>query len=359
MKRSALVLALMMTLGTVQTALAQETIPAIEASKLDQAKRYAYDGVRPDARAAIEKKQVTTETNGSAKTAEKNTVNVAKTTRKPPEVKKPEIKSPSVAQTSVVNRNTRIVVTPGNNVVIPIAQNQPNRLMTPFKNPVLVTADLQGGRGDDCGEACARGRVVYVTTEQTKPVTVFISEEGREDVAISLTMVPERIAPRQVELLLPKEVMETLRVGAGSAVVGDNDEAKAWERSQPYVDMIRQSFRTIALGEVPQGYSLRRANGKDQLPFCQQTGLKFNFANGQVLEGHDMTVFVGTMKNIGKEPVEFNEMRCGYWNVAAVTSYPLKVLRPKQATEVYVAVKREKQRPAGTVRKPLIDREFQ
>ena len=119
---------------------------------------------------------------------------------------------------------------------------------------LLYSTDLQGGQGDNCGDACVRGSVLYVSTDQAKPVTAFITEKGREDIAISVTMIPERIAPRQVEFLLPKSVMEKLSISDVGAVEGSSTQARRWEQSQPYIDTIKESFKAIALGQVPQGY---------------------------------------------------------------------------------------------------------
>ena len=323
-----------------------EEIPVIPAQDMEDAKAKAR-AMRPDRRASTQPTQHNA--NSTVKSQQSQKQDRTQTTALPA----------NVAASSSINRDPNVMVQPGENVVISIARNQPNRLMTPFKHPVLVTSDLSGGKGGECGEVCARGSVIYVTTDQQKPVTVFISESGREDIAISLTMVPERIAPRQVQLQLPSDVMDTLRIGTDrTGIVGDAQDAKRWERSQPYVDMIRTSFRQVALGEVPQGFSLRRTKTNDKLPFCRQSGLTFDFKNGQVMEGHDMTIFVGTVQNKANDPIEINEMRCGNWNVAAVASYPLKVLRAGQKTEIYVAVKREIKPSSATVRKPLIQRQY-
>lgn len=262
------------------------------------------------------------------------------------------------AAKSVIVRSSRVNVLPGVNVVIPIARNQPNRLLTPFKHPQVLSTDLEGGQGDNCGEACVRGSVLYVSTDQAKPVTAFITEKGREDIAISVTMIPERIAPRQVEFLLPKSVLEKLNISDMGSVEGSGTQARAWEQSQPYIDTLKESFKTIALGQVPQGFSLRNARYSDKLPVCKQHGLKFDFRRGQVLEGHNLLIYVGILKNEAAAPVEFNETRCGAWNVAAVTSFPKKVLDSGEQTEVYVAVKRDVKPAAGTVRRPLIDRKY-
>src|SRR5690606_5166801 len=118
-----------------------------------------------------------------------------------------------------------------------------------------------------------------------------------------------------------------------------NPQAKAWEESQPYVETIRTLFRSLALEQIPQGYTLNRVDNQLELPFCEQNGLAFQFRNGQILQGHHFNVFVGVARKVSSKPVEFMGAGCGAWNVAAVTSWPHTYLEPGQATEVYVAVR--------------------
>ena len=354
MKHTLIVTALAWALGASHAAFARTAshdMPAVPVSQLDSAKEAASLGLRPEARGNTQNAAIQSQRAQATQEAAGN--------KEPKAIRSPANAPAASPATSVINRSSVVQALPGENVVIPIAINQPNRLITPFKAPQILSTDLTGGRGNDCGEACVRGSVVYISTDQTKPVTAFITEKGREDIAISVTMMPEHRAPRQVKFLLPEAVMEQLRVGDSSTVrAGDNREAMQWERSQPYVEMIRSSFREVALGNVPQGFSMRKTKRNDPMPVCRQAGLAFQFVNGQVLEGHDMTIYVGTVENKANVPVEFIEMRCGAWDVAAVSSYPLKVLEPGEKTEVYVAVKRERERAQGTVRKPLIERKF-
>lgn len=255
-----------------------------------------------------------------------------------------------------LNQSKVIAMKPGENIFVPIAVNHPNRFLTPFKHPQVVSTTLTGGsKKDECGEICIRGNVVYISTEKTFPVTAFITERGREDIALSVTMLPRQVPPREVKLTLPEDVMESLRQGEGKRGI---KEAEVWETSQPYVDTLRSAFRDIAKGEVPQGYVLRKVKGSDPVPTCAHPGLSFDFVKGQILEGYNLNFYVGVIENIADSPVEFREQRCGGWRVAAVTSWPLKVLKPGQKTEVYVAVKREEKTPAESVRKPLIEREY-
>ena len=255
-----------------------------------------------------------------------------------------------------VNRSSTVLMRPGRNESIPIALGQPNRLVTPFKNPQVVSTVLTGGRGKDCGEVCIRDSVVYITTDRDYPVTAFITEKGREDLAMSLTMIPEAIPPREVTLILPETELKKIRSSSMTRVVGNAEEAEMWEKGQPYIDLIKKTFRKIALGDVPQGYSLRDTRSSEPLPVCRQNGLRFDFRKGQVLEGANMDFYVGTAKNISDAPIEFIEQRCGGWRIAAVSAYPIKLLEPGEQTEVYVAVKHKEDISVETTRRPLIQR---
>ncbi|WP_443743208.1 hypothetical protein [Sutterella sp.] len=268
--------------------------------------------------------------------------------------KKPE--SAPVGQVRI-NSNPVIAVKPGENVFIPISREHPNRILTPFKNPQIVSTSLFAGKKKgECGEACVRDGVIYITTDAASAVTAFITEKGHEDIAFSLTMVPQAIPPREVRFTLPADVVERLNLRSGDAV--GLKKAQAWETSQPYVETIRQALRGVALGNVPSGYNLRKLRVTDPRPTCSHPGLSFKWDEGQILEGYNLDIYVGVIENTADSPVEFREQNCGGWRTAAVTSWPLTVLEPGQKTEIYVVVKRQDETPNELVRKPLIPREY-
>ena len=257
-----------------------------------------------------------------------------------------------------VNRNGSVLVRPGQNQAIPIAIGQPNRLITPFANPQVISTVLSGGRGKDCGEVCIRDSVVYITTDRTYPVTAFITEKDREDLAISVTMIPEAVPPREVTLKLPQEVLEKSGSPLSSKTRLNITQAQAWETDQPYIASIKKTFRKMALGEVPSGYGLRAVKNGEATPICRQDGLKFSFHPGQILEGSNMDYYVGTVENVSDKSVEFLEQHCGGWRIAAVSSYPLKLLEPGQTSEVYIAVRHPEDVAEESVRTPLIERKL-
>ena len=243
--------------------------------------------------------------------------------------------------------NPQLVMEPGVNQIIPIAIGHPNRIVTPFGKPEVTSTSLQPGQSKgECGEICIKENVIYVATAKEYPVTMFITEKGSEARALSLTMVPQRIPPREVFLKLDNN----------SLIPGmfANNKAKSWEQSQPYIETLRTVFRKLALGEIPNGYSMNRTPNNVQLPKCAQTGISVNFANGQMMMGHHLTVFVGIARNVTSGPIEFKEQSCGSWSVAGVTSWPHKVLEPGQKTEVYVAIKQREKTKSATRRPSLL-----
>ncbi|MDV5598775.1 hypothetical protein QM084_26625 [Klebsiella pneumoniae] len=99
-----------------------------------------------------------------------------------------------------------------------------NRIVTPFSNPEIVSTSLTGATDNgQCGEVCIKENVVYVATDKQYPVTMFITEKGSEAQALSLTMVPRRIPPREVFLKLDG--------GVGITGAFANTKAETWNRA--------------------------------------------------------------------------------------------------------------------------------
>lgn len=226
-----------------------------------------------------------------------------------------------------VNAGTDIKVTPGVNQIITISTDQPNRIITPFQNPQILSSSLTGGANGQCGEVCVKGSVVYVSTKKEYPLGLFITEKGQDQTAISLTLVPRRIPPREVNLVLND---------SSAITVQGSPESKVWETSQPFVNGIKKNLMGIALGNIPSGYNLQKIPSNYALPVCSQAGLNFDFSKGQLLAGTNLNYVIGKITNVGETPIEFTESSCGGYDVAAVAAYPYNLLQPKQSTEVYV-----------------------
>ncbi|QSV17594.1 TraK domain-containing protein [Photobacterium ganghwense] len=254
--------------------------------------------------------------------------------------------SANIASSAVVSTDTSMTMQPGVNKLAAIALGHPNRIVTPFSTPEVTSTTLVAGENGECGELCIKDNVIYVATDKEHPVTMFITEKGSEANALSLTLVPRRIPPKEIKLTLSGSY-------AGSFTV-PSKKAQMWEESQPYVDTIRDIMRAAALGDTPQGYTLGTPVPGMTLPRCLQPGLTVDFARGQVMTGHNFTLYVGLGTNITNKEIEFAEKTCGNWNVAAVSSFPNFVLQPGQQTEVFVLVKKASKSTQRSTRRPSL-----
>lgn len=236
-----------------------------------------------------------------------------------------------------INSDSTLVMDEGVNQIIPIAITHLNRIVTPFSEPNPKTTS---GATTQVVE-----NVVYIATDSEEPVTLFITEKGSEAQALSLTLVPQHIPPREVFLKMNNAL---------ALFDGRRAKAERWETSQPYIETIRSVLRSLALGDIPQGYTMAEYPKGKVVPRCSMNGLKFDFANGQYMAGHNISVSIGVVKNVSSHPIEIKEAVCGGWEVAAVAAWPYNQLEPGQSSEIYVAEKQQRGTSSGSKRPSLI-----
>ena len=230
---------------------------------------------------------------------------------------------------------SKLMMQPGVNEIVQVAQGHLNRIVTPFENPKVTSTSPATTE--------ARDNVIYIGTSSTSPVTIFITEKGSEDLALSLTLIPKQIPPREIFLSLGDQL--------NGAVV--TTRAKKWEESQPYIASLESLFKSLALSQLPKGYQFTK-DTSDILPNCRQAGLKFNFKDGQTVLGHHFIVHIGVAENKSTTPIEFIESTCGDWDIAAVSAFPRVALNPGERTEVYVIQKRNYKREIKVTRPSLL-----
>lgn len=95
-----------------------------------------------------------------------------------------------------------ITVQPGNNAIIPIAVGHLNRLVLPFQEPQIRTMNPATTQ--------LEGHVLYVAPSDENPVTLYVTPTGSEDFALSLTLAPKKIPPREIHLTLSVEAQKKL-----------------------------------------------------------------------------------------------------------------------------------------------------
>jgi len=257
--------------------------------------------------------------------------------------------NPPKKEGKVENKPVVIAMRSGVNEIVPVAINHLNRVVTPFPEPEITTMSE--------AQTQVRENVVYVGPQDEYPVTLFITNKGSQSQALSLTLVPQKIPPQELFLttgsgdavhatgFLGNTAGSTGQAsgeghsGAISGPIMTSKRAERWERQQPFVLTIRKLMRSIALGEIPPGYTMAATSTVPNapLPRCEQNGLRFDFKGGQSMFGGRLNVMIGKITNVSDREVEFKEQSCSSWQVAAVAAWPEIYLKPGQKTEVYVA----------------------
>jgi conjugal transfer pilus assembly protein TraK len=245
----------------------------------------------------------------------------------------------AAAPTAVVHAADarEISVRPGINTIIPVAIGHINRIKTPFSTAFIDTADGS--------EMQVRGSVIYIAPTQTRPVTMFVSEQGDESLAMSLTLVPENIPPVEVSLNFDPRL-----IGAGTPVPAPPSGPAIPAASglpamgqQDYVDEIRTVMRELALGDIPRGYTMS-ALGAGRYPSCVTdpgSGFQVSFERGQHFQGGSLEIVVGAVQRVsGIGRAEFKEVWCGRSAaVAAVALFPSPLMAPGDDAEVYIVLR--------------------
>jgi conjugal transfer pilus assembly protein TraK len=228
--------------------------------------------------------------------------------------------APTLEQVCAQPGPPRLTLQPGVNQVVAVARGHLNRLVAPFPARVKTT--------DESASVEVEGRVVYFATRGDLPVTLFLTPADSDHVALSVTLVPCSLAPRELQL--------TLAEGAGYLPAAPVATTAA--TGQPYVDALTQAFRELALQRVPAGYTLRAAGRGDLPPACALPGV--TITPMQVLDGADLILLVARVENNAAVMVEISETACASDDVAAVAVWPALVLAPGETTELYLARRR-------------------
>ncbi|AMK75481.1 MULTISPECIES: TraK domain-containing protein [Methylomonas] len=232
--------------------------------------------------------------------------------------------SNAVSTTSIGPQH--ILVKPGINELMPIAVGHLNRLVTPFEHPVVTTTSQ--------ATTSTKGKIVYVATADETPVTLYITPGDNQDIALSLTLIPKRIPAREIHLDLDKDSYQLLNQWQRA----DSASRTTSQQEQAYISQLKTLFQDLGLQKTPAGYSLRAPKPQEQIRCLQD---RVQIKTGQVLEGQDRLILVGLAKNTGGAMLEFDERSCAttQQDVLAISVWPNVVLKPQEATELYVVVR--------------------
>jgi len=223
-------------------------------------------------------------------------------------------------------------VKPGVNEIVKIAKGFTNRLVTPFENPRLITSN-------DLTHKIS-GNIVYITTNKSNPLGVYITDKDNADNSISLTLIPKVIPARQINLKIYGLVKKA----------HVNVETRKWEESRPYVDTLKLMMRELAFNKIPSGYNMQKFSGT---MLCTQDGLQLEAKQKMVGSNLDIIVFKAT--NMTNSHFLINESSCYRPGFLAISTWPKTKLNPSESTELYVIKKHYEESSSSTIRPSVLD----
>ena len=279
-------------------------------------------------------------------------VNIVQVQAEPSKVETPGVPAQVLAEAKretpeIPTPPQTIQITPGVNEIIPVAVGHLNRIVTPFDKPHVRTVSQATTQ--------IEGNVLYVATPDENPVALYITPGETEDFALSLTLAPRKIPPREVKLTLNAVHYQKLNSLQNVAGVNGQDgkPGNPSQSSQDYMADIKAVFRALALMRTPKGYALRSPNSSETI-HCSQPGLFTH--TGQALEGRNRVLLVGVARNTGTSTLEIDERSCADAgsDVLAVAAWPKVMLEPGEATELYVALRQARDNDT-TARPSLLD----
>jgi conjugal transfer pilus assembly protein TraK len=246
------------------------------------------------------------------------------------ELEQEDIQEPMAQVTSKKDKlASEVTLIPGVNTIVPISQGHINRLVFPFLTPKIFTASSMDFQ--------IEGRAVFIAPHDGSIGTFFVASESDESMAVSLTLHPQAIPPRDITFTI-----EGYQKKHSSDEVPSyySRHAADWEKAGSHIDIIRKTLASIALGKIPPGYGLRYYKAGDPVLACYSPGLEITPV--QALEGYNQIIIVSLLQNNTDQEIQFKESSCHDGNrVLAVASWPSVRIEPGTASELYVVVKRE------------------
>ena len=254
------------------------------------------------------------------------------------------------ARTAALGVND-VLVTPGAPQTIRVALDHINRIATPFAGFDLWTESPE--------QFQTRGHVFYISPTDERPITLFVTPKGDENLALRLTLVPSRIPPTEIHLRLADETGAlVLPAAVGVAAAASEPSLPASSvpsfESGPYEEAIASVVMEIAAGSVPAGYVAAPMTAVH--PRCRQTGgFTVRFDGGQRFVGSPFEVFVGVVTASGGRR-SFDEQWCAAPDVVAVALWPDSDFGPGERAEIMVLRRRASASPTPSRTRPsLID----
>ncbi len=128
--------------------------------------------------------------------------------------------------------------------------------------------------------------------------------------------------------------------GNADAIASSIEKMKRrWRRaSESYIEKTSFIFSELAARSTPKGYELHRQKKEPASFSCLQEGVDFSFTNGERVNGHGLTAFVGVVLNLSDEELHIDERSCFGEGLIGVSIYPRSTLAKGKKSVVFVSM---------------------
>jgi conjugal transfer pilus assembly protein TraK len=226
-----------------------------------------------------------------------------------------------------------VSVPSGTSALVEIAINHLNRIVTPFAKPVVHTVSDASTKID--------GNVIYVATSSEAPAVLYISDGQEPETAISLTLAPRHVPPRETRVTVPGYRARKARAPQATA-------PSAWEgqfsvqsafAAHPYVQSLTEMLRSLTQQKNPPGFKARKPTGPERVRCSKEVAV----TSRQVKVGPLGRVLVIGVSNRTKATVSIDEHTCamaaaGGTAIAAVAAWPHAKLPRGQSTQLFLVL---------------------
>jgi len=228
----------------------------------------------------------------------------------------------------------------GKNRTFGVALTHINRIGTPFSKAKVVTSS-------DAGIQSVSG-VLYVSTNNTREIGLFIHEENDPSRVISLTLVPGEMEPVSTEINLQGQRSDAV---AQPKYAADPNVAQRFETSQSYVESLTSVVTQLAYGRLPDGYGMESVTERNagSVPQCRIAGM--SLVPKQIITGGELFAVVYAARAITTAVVE--EESCSE-EARAGAAWPLRALRAGERTEVFAVFARADDADSASLRPSVI-----
>ncbi|TVQ95132.1 MAG: conjugal transfer protein TraK [Chromatiaceae bacterium] len=226
---------------------------------------------------------------------------------------------------------------PGTTVLVEVAIGHLNRIVTPFRNPIVHTVSTASTQVD--------GSILYIASDSEEPVALFISDGPGSETALSLTLAPRHVPPREIRLQVPgyrappdtsAEALPQAHPAHTTALanpLGHTGPAAGGGRAT-YVGMLVERLRAMAQGHTPPGHTLQRGTAGMQVD-CDAP---LQVRRRTIARAPGSDVIALGVRNRSQEPVEIDQRSCRSADapLAAMGAWPRRTLEAGEDTEVFL-----------------------